>query len=230
MTKRLVIAFLTLVFSGAVQASSLEIPHISVKGTASKDVTPDELYWRLSVRNEAKETQTVAKEHSKIVSNVIRYLKKQGIKGKDIQTTNMRLAENTKHHKGKTVREGYYATSQISFKLTKLKKYVELWEGLAEYSQVSMNGFNYSHSKADEIKSKLQEEALINAKVKAMKMAKTLHMNAGKPIAINEVSVAPVPMRTERVMMSAGPRSGQSLSPGTISFTMTVDVIFKLED
>ena len=226
---KLFLSCLVLALSFGASATSLQVPHISVQGEASQDVTPDELYWRLSVRNEAKETQDVAKQHAETVSKVVRYLRKQGIKEKDIQTTNMQLSENTRYQKNKTVKLGYFASSQISFKLKALDKYVKFWNGLAQFKQVSMNGFSYSHSQAKEFKRDLRMRALLNAKEKAREMATVLGVKAGAPIAIEEFATGPAPYRLEMKRGAMSPMADtQTLSAGTIKFSMSVNVVFEL--
>ena len=215
------------IFFGSVSACTLEVPHVSVQGSASRSVTPDELTWRLSVRNVAKETSEVAKVHMRTLSGVVAYLKKQGIDEKDIQTTHMQLSENKQYRKKEWIKEGYFANSQMTFKLKNLKKYVNLWKGLAQFSEVSMSGFSYGHSDDKTIKNELQQEALRNAKDKASQMASTLDSKIGKPLAIEETVVGPGPVRMEYARaMSESDQS--NLATGTMEFTMAIRVTFEL--
>ncbi|WP_196139220.1 SIMPL domain-containing protein [Aliikangiella sp. G2MR2-5] len=212
-------------------ANALNVPHVSVQGFAKDSVKPDQLTWRLSIKNEARESQAVAIAHNNSVANVLAILKKHGIEKKNIQTTHMQLSENKSYRNNQWIKEGYFASSQINFKLEDLDKYKMLWNALALFPEVSMNGFSYAHSKMDDLKADLREKALINARDKARLMAKALDMSIGKPIVIEEVGASPVPFRAER-MMSAAPqmKSDDNISPGTIDYSMSVNVVFSLQE
>lgn len=224
------IAILALICSLDLNAHDIQTPHISVSGEASRSIKPNQLIWRISIRNEAKDSKRVAKEHNESVANVLKLLKKHGVKKKDIQTTHMQLSENKQYRKSEWIKLGFFASSQIQFKLTNLKKYKALWDGLAAQSEVSSNGFSYSHSDAKKIKSELREEALINAKVKAMSMAKVLSMRAGKPLMINENSISPAPVRAERMMTAQGMKGQENISVGRIEYRMSVSVVFEMSE
>lgn len=211
-------------------AHDFQTPHISVSGEATKSVKPDQLTWRISIRNEAKNSKRVASAHNESVARVVKLLRKHGVKKKDIQTTHMQLSENKQYRKNEWLKLGFFASSQINFKLTDLKKYKALWDGLAEFSEVSSNGFSYSHSDAEKIKSELRNEALVNAKVKAMSMAKVLSMRAGKPLVINETSASPSPVRAERMMTAQGMKGQENISVGRIEYRMNVSVVFEMTE
>jgi len=222
------IALLMMMSSSPTFAESLDIPHISVTGQSSKSIAPDELTWRISIRNLDKETSQVAKQHSQSVDSVLKYLMAQGIAQKNIQTTQMQLAENRKYEKSSTIIDGYFANSQIVFKLTDLDNYLTLWNGLAKFSEVSTSGINFGHSQAKSFKSELQQQALLNAREKAAQMAATLDMKLGKPLAIEELSWSPQP-RAEVMRMADSGGSQQALAAGMIEFSESMKVVFRIE-
>ena len=225
------IAILMALMSNGLIAANFEQPYVAVQGFAEKEVKPDQLTWRLSVRNEAKTSIEVAKLHDKSVANVVKLLKKHGIDSKLIQTTHMQLSENKRYQNNQWIKEGFFASSQMAFELKDLDKYKTLWNALAEFPEVSMNGFNYSHSEEKKIRNELRAVALINAKQKATSMANVLGVKAGKPLAIEEVSSGgPVPVRGPQMMARAKLEDNSNLSPGTIEFQMTVNVTFALND
>ena len=208
------------------------IPYVSVQGKAEKNVEPDELVWYLSIRNQALETDQVAKKHAALLDKVIKYLKKEGIPPKDIQTTRMQLSENKEYRQNRWIKHGFFASSSVTFKLKNLEKYFSLWQGLAAYSEVSMNGFNYQYSKSQQLESELQKEALLAAKQKAQTMANVLGMKIGEPLSISETETDTRPIRitgsrVDRFAESAP--SAASVSAGTIKISKQVYVTFALE-
>ncbi|TQV73133.1 DUF541 domain-containing protein [Aliikangiella marina] len=216
---------------GALAAESIQ-PHISVQGIAEKSVEPDELVWRISIRNQALETEQVAKDHTRLIDGVVGYLTKNGIKSKDIQTNRMQLTENKEYRQKRWIKDGFFASSQLTFKLTDLDKYFRLWQGLAKYSEVSMNGFTYQYSKAKQLESELRKSALLSAKNKATQMADVLGMAIGKPLSINETSSdyhpAPIAARARMSSMDAEFAPAANIAAGTIKISKQVYVQFEL--
>ena len=212
-----------------VLADKVVEPFISVQGSASQSVEPDELVWRLAVRNQALDTLQVAKDHHKTVAAVITYLKKQGIKEKDIRTTHMQLSENKEYRQKQWQKEGFFASSSINFTLKDLDQYTELWQGLAKKTAVSMNGFSFSYSNKKELFSQLQLKALTNGRDKAKLMANQLNMSIGDPLVIEEMHIPESPVhRAQNLRAMAEMDQQPVLAAGQIKFVVSVRIKFAM--
>ena len=66
---------LSLVMSS--HAAETTTRQVTVIGTATKDVTPNLMHWRLKISNQDADLKTVAESHSAFVKGVLDYLKKQ---------------------------------------------------------------------------------------------------------------------------------------------------------
>ena len=219
---------LSLVMSS--HAAETTTRQVTVIGTATKDVTPNLMHWRLKINNQDADLKTVAESHSAFVKGVLDYLKKQQIPEKDIQTSGMLFGENWVYQNRNKVREGFMASTDISFKLTKLSKYQELWMGLSKLPNTSLTSVHYDHSERIAHESITRKRALLDAKEKATAMAETLNSTIGKPILIEEQNHQyPRHLASAQYRSAEGAADNSSLAPGQIPITIRVKVSFQIE-
>ncbi|MCP4157629.1 MAG: SIMPL domain-containing protein [bacterium] len=125
---------------GILYADDIQLPHVTVFGTATTSVTPDTMVWSLTVKNIGSDLQKVAKQHNRLVESVLKFLKKKKkVDKQDIQTAMMEFGENWEYKNKTRIKEGYYSSTSISFKLKKFDKYKELWIGLSAKENVSVD-------------------------------------------------------------------------------------------
>jgi uncharacterized protein YggE len=205
--------------------------HVSVVGTGFVEVVPDEMYWNLRIENSAQEIRPLSTLQGDVVAGVISFLKESKIPEKEIQTTRPQIGERWSHHKGRRVKDGYYAASTISFKLTDFSQYQNLWEKLTEFKGMNIQDVAYGYSKKTEARAKARTLALIDARDKAKQMAQTLACDIGTPFMIEESSANNGVFR-ENMLMAAkadmGGRGQQSYAPGQIKVENRVKVVFSL--
>jgi uncharacterized protein len=170
----------------AVDLADVSSPRITVTGTVITEVTPDRLVWSLSLKNSGLELAKVAERHATVSADVLKALKELGIEDKDVQTAQMEFGENMVYREREHVKEGYFASTMIAFKLADLAKYKEVWLRLASMSHLSVNSVTYDHSRRVELQKETRKKALLAAKEKAGVMAETLEAKIGEVLAISE--------------------------------------------
>ncbi len=218
--------------STATQAEHVGGPHISVYGTATAEVVPDFMRWRLSVRTEGKTAGQAATAHDQNVAALIAFLRQQEIDEKKIQTSQLRLAEDWEYRNGARIKIGYYAATAISFESPSLENYRALWMGLSQLEAVSVDGTEFDASNRLDIQHKTLNNALRVAKAKAIRLLSALEDDTRiGPVLM----IAEDPPRYEDVRLSAaafaeGKAVGrnESLSPGTITIRMRIKAVFRL--
>ncbi len=220
----------------AVRAAELEIPHVAVYGTAVIEAVPDEMHWMLSVSTQGAEVAAVAKTHDEKVAGVIAFLKDRSIDKDKIQTSQITLAENWVYRDGNRNKDGYIASTTVVFESGKLEQYRDLWIGLANLADVSVNSVGFDTSKRIEHQNKARLMAVRAAKDKAIALAEALGSRVDAPLAIEE----DMPMND--VYQSRGAKMGafagiqdaarnpgdSSISAGTISIEARVKLIFRI--
>ena len=175
-----------LTFTAALPAAENGLPGVIVFGTATTQVTPDQMVWHLVAHNRGPKLFSVAEQHTKLVQQVLAFLTERGIKDSDLQTSQMEFGENWEYKNQSRVKEGYFASTQISFRTSNLATYKPLWLGLAEMSGVTVAGVNYDHSKRIAYQNETRRKALLAAKEKAAGMAKDLGSEIAEPLRIEE--------------------------------------------
>ncbi len=173
----------------ACQASAEEsLDHVTVTGKATIQVTPDEMTWNIQIKNTEKKLEAAAETHATTVTQVLGYLKELAIPPQDIQTSGMQFGESWTYEVRERVKNGYFASTNISFKVSDLSKYKELWIGISKLPHVSLTGVSYDNTRRIEFRNETRIKALRAAKSKAESLAEALGSKIGRPLSIVETS------------------------------------------
>jgi uncharacterized protein YggE len=227
-----ILIFLMLIFlkATAVQAGDIEVPHITVYGTAVKKVVPDKMLWNVQVMNKDQLLEDATKKHINIVERVTRLLNSEDIR-EDLQTTRMEFGENWNYRNGNRLKEGYFARTYISFSMTDFSKYEKIWLGLAAINDVSVLNVDYDHTERIHIQNETRIKALQEAKNKAAILAESIGSKTAEPIVIEEEwGGDDVIVNSTRALEATtfSNRENASVSPGLISVRMKVKASFRL--
>ncbi len=207
---------------------------ITVSGTATTKITPDVMNWNLQVKNKDPNLNKAAETHTSAVKTVLDFLNAQQLPETDIQTSGMQFGQNWTYRDRERIKDGYVASTDISFKVEDLAKYTKLWIGLSRLSHVSLTGVYYDHSQRIDLRDKTRKNAVLAAKAKAEGLANAIGSKIGRPLLIEEASDN-FGMRTSNFNTSnsmtgfASPSEDTvDLAPGQIPITMRVKVSFLL--
>lgn len=224
-------ACLAAFLGNSAQAEHFQQPHITVYGTATTEVVPNLMRWRLYLRTNGKTASQAAADHDQNVSAVITFLRQQKIAEKKIQTSQLQLAEDWEYKGGQRVQKGYYAATVLSFESPSLENYPSLWKGISQLSSVSIEGVMFDVSNRIQIQENTRIQALLAAKKKAERLASALETRIGQPLLIEEEASRRDDIRTP-IAFTAQSRAAetekQSLSPGTLSIQARVKAVFHL--
>ena len=216
-------------------AAENPLPHVSVYGTATTEVVPDQMVWHLTVQNKGPKLPSVAEQQTKIVQQVLSFLTHTGIKDTEVQMSKMEFGENWEYRSNSRVKEGYFASTVVSFRSSELETYKPLWIGLADIPGVTVDNVSYDHSKRIEYQNETRQKALLLAKEKATNLAKTLGSEIREPLLIEEDLSVNEGWRGINGAFSnsisapdQGANSRADLAPGKIPITIRVKVSFRL--
>lgn len=237
--KHILVPLLFISFASLARADDLATPHITVSGTAVTEATPDNLVWSLELKNTGPDLAKVADKHSALSATVLKTIKDFGVADKDVQTSRMEFGENMVYRTRSYVKEGYLATTSVTFKLADLSKYQEVWTRLAAIGGLSVKGAAYDLSKRIELQKQTRQKALLAAKEKAGVMAAALDSKIGEPLVIAEdLSVtegwgrsgltANNVLNAQVSIAAPDAENPASIAPGTIPIRIRVTVTFRL--
>jgi len=218
-------------------ADEIQLARITVFGTAVIEVVPDEMVWSVEVRSQDAKLEAAAAGHAKSVASVLRLLKESRIEGKKTQTSRMEFGENREYIANSWVKSGYYAKTDVSFKLTDFEQYQPLWTGLASIPGVSIGNVGYDNTQRIDHRKEARRKALEAAKAKATEMVQVLGSEIAEPLLVEEdLSVSEGWQGNNAVQLmnnvsapgDAATREAGQLSLGTISIRARVKVSFRL--
>ena len=218
-------------------AAELSPRPITTLGTATIQVVPDKMVWRLQVKTlHPEDPARSAAEHQKQVALVLDKLQGFGIDKELIQTSGMRLGEDwdTAHRQRKFL--GYEATTGITFTLKDFSRYERIWIELSRVSGLAILGVNLDHSDRISFQDRARVDAVKAARRKAADMAEALEVKLGPPLEVEEIqsgSSGPWPamkmMQNSVSEMAGGGGLEPSLAPGKIPVTVKVRCVFELK-
>lgn len=224
------------------RAEEIREPVVSVTGTAVVEAVPDELSWRVEIKNIGPDLSVVADKHATKLAEVIELITAQGVVAKDIQTSQMQFGRNRVYRRNEWTEEGYVASTSVMFKINDLTKYKAVWLALAATSGVSVEAVEFGSSKRIELRKEARRKALLAAREKAGDMAATLDAKIGAPVSIVDDTSA-VRFGTSMIGSNSISNSntvspangasddgeiGGSIAPGTLPIFAKVTVVFQL--
>lgn len=230
--KRLVIVLLSLAVVARAFAADLDTPHVAVFGTAVTQAKPDLLRWSVTVSNTGPELSAVSEAHTAQTAAVLRLLDRKSIKPEEIQTSGMQFSENREFQNNSWVKNGYIATTHVSFTLRDPGEYQATWTELARLPGVSVNGVTWDVENRIAVQNQTRLEALQSAKSKADEMARALGTRVGTPLAIEEEPIEEPLAARGMVNAFIGDRNTEAgsdpIAPGQVSIRIRVRVVFQL--
>ena len=209
-----------------------DVPTITVTGTAFTEVVPDQMVWRLRVQNKGPQLPAVAEAHHERVGSVLTLLMKEGIEEKELQTSRMTFGEHRVRRQGAMYKEGYIASTNVTFTSEDLDAYGTLWILLAGIEGVEVNGVSYDLADRITVQDETRREALRAARRKAGDLAEVLGATLGGPLHIVEQGsrVRPLPSVSNTAMRMEADAGGgaPAQAPGLIRIRMGIEAVFRL--
>jgi uncharacterized protein YggE len=227
--KRLLL--LALLFS--LPAFGAEEPRsIEVSGEGVVKAEPDQVTLQFGIESNDRDIVKAKDDNAQKTKKLLDALKKFNIPSKDIQTGYIQINPRYDYTNGRQVFNGYVAMKQLSVTLRDLNEYGKVLNAVIEAGVDHVNGLQFEHSKANELKMEARKRAVADAKTKAELLAGELKQKVGQPLLIQESDVpTAVPMfRGDfRAMAMKGAAAEDTISPGETTVRATVVVRFQLQ-
>ncbi|QNJ98970.1 SIMPL domain-containing protein [Constantimarinum furrinae] len=216
-----------MIISTSLMAQNKAEHTVDVVGEGIVNIVPDEVTITVRVENTGKNAKELKQENDRTVNNVLAFIKSMNIDNKDVSTEYIRLNKNYEYN---TKTYTYSANQAIAIKLRDLTKYEVLMNGLLESGINRIDGISFSSSQIKSLESEARKKAISNAKMKATEYASVLDQTIGKAVSISEYRAVntPMPMYKTMAMDSEGGSSQQTIAPGEMEVSVTVNVSFLL--
>jgi uncharacterized protein len=177
-------------------------PQISVSGSAEIKVTPDEVDLNLAVESRDESLATAKADNDQRVAGALEFLKKNGVKDKDIQTDYIMITPVYDDNSGPidprtglpmlgfgragttTKLSCYIVEKTIGIKVTNVAGFDAILSGLITNGVNVVRGVDFRTSQLRKYKDQARAEAIKAAKEKAEAMASALGVKIGKPYSV----------------------------------------------
>jgi len=216
-------------------ASGDDYPNlITVVGTGQVSKTPDKIVVTLGVSLRNTYVNKLRQEVDTRSSNIIAYLKKQGIAVVDIQTSYVSIQPFYPYDPSNyDPKPQYYTASKtLTFILRKISKYDQVIEGVFDAGANSIDNIQFQ---VDDVEAKRQEArklAANNAKEIAKVLAKELGVSVGKVFSITDQSGGsyyPQYVAYDVGYANKAASAGPSIAGGVVNVNANVEVKFYID-
>lgn len=202
---------------------------INVSGMAEQEVTPDEIYVGISLKEYLKDNKkrvSIEELESQLQKAVI----KAGIASEDFMINNISSYTNYWEKKKDPT---FLASKQYSIKVTNLNNLNDILASVDPKGIAYTNIDRYAYSKENEIKKDLKIKALRQAKEKATYLVEAIGEKLGSALEIqdSENTTYPQPMYRNQMMMKA--ESADMAMPDIdfkkIKITAQINAVFEIK-
>jgi hypothetical protein len=202
---------------------------IEVSGMAEQEVTPDEIYFSISLKEymwDSKKKVVISDLETQLQKAVV----KAGIADKDFTINNISSYTNYWDKKKDPM---FLASKQYSLKLNNLNDINDILEALDPKGIAYTNIDRYDYSKKEELKKDLRIKALLQAREKATYMVEAIGEKLGSALQIAESgneSYPPVMYRSKMTMQAESSDSGMAnIDFKTIKVMANVNAVFEIK-
>lgn len=233
MTIRYLPFFLILFLTFAVSAQdNNDIRSIEVRGTAEKEIEPDEMmlfigiqeYWEeeFEKRKEPKDYRTKV-PLEKIEDSVLKSLYKAGISKEDIRVGSI---GNYWREQGKE----FLFSKQLQVKIKDFAKVNQLISLLDSKGIRNMSIGGFDHSDIESIKKQVKADALKDARIKAEWLLNSIDEELGEVLSISEISDGYIrPFKAESRMLAADAANESVDQVQKITITYQINAKFRIK-
>jgi uncharacterized protein YggE len=217
--------------------SQLPFAHITISGSAFKEVQPDLAEIRFGVVTKKPTAKEASTENAMLAAATFDIVRKLGIDDKDVQTINTDLsAVFIEERDPKTFAvisrrpDGYQAINLIAVRIRDIRRVGEISSALIDQGVNRFDGVSFEVSDREKRLDAIREEAILDAKRKADIYVRPVSTKLGDVYEIQTENNEPpgsADMPTRRP--TAAPQTiVVPIAPGTTELSVTVKVTWKL--
>ena len=220
-------------FENSVDDESAYPPSISVSGTGEVQAEPDIVTVSTGVEVSADSVAEARAGAAEAAAAVIAALRENGVEERDIRTINVFIYP-VYDYRDETPRvTGYTVLNSVEVTVRDVEGVGELIDAVAVAGgdAVRFNGISFAHEDPVGLTRQARELAMADARAKAEQLAELNGVTLGEPLSIVETSwAAPRVGSAPRAEFAAADMAGTSIQPGATGVTVTVQVVWAIEE
>lgn len=204
---------------------------ITVTGEGKTFVKPDIALVSLGVQTEARSSVDAVNHNNEKMNAIIKAIKESGVEEKDIKTSLYNLSPVYDYPQQGRVFKGYSLDQQIQVKIRNFDKISEILDKATANGANTIGDLQFTVDDMEKVRAMAREEAIKQAKEKAVNLSKQSGLRLVKLVNILE-GFAPVPqplyeksVRTLEAIGGAAP----DIQPGQSEITTTVYLTYRVK-
>ena len=212
---------------------SADVPRtITVTGQGRSEAAPDMAAISMGVSTEHRDAATAMRANSDQVAEMLIILGKEGIGGRDMQTSNLNLHPRYQHRNDGTPPQvvGFVAVNTVTIRVRELEQLGSVLDAVLDAGVNQLHGLSFGFSDPQAQQDAARQLAVVDARRKAELYADAAGVAAMRVISISEAGGAtPRPV----MMMEAQSMSRSDdvpIAEGEVTTQAQVTVIYGLVD
>ena len=214
---------------------------VSVMGTATTQVVPDMVVWKLTTTSINKNLSTAKAESDRKIQAVLQAARSMGVAHQDLQTGQLAIQRTYDHAKFSTRRDiqKFRVTRELTITQRDIKRFDEILTRLIKASEMEVR-YTLKSSELTELRDQTRLKAVVAAQEKARAMAGALGAKIGRILTMTEDnyrggynelltnSVSWHENESSYGRQKSIPQDPATLAPGTINVKVSVATVFEL--
>jgi uncharacterized protein YggE len=211
------------------------VPILSVQGSGSSRVDPDEATVRLGVLAQAPTAQAAMQQVNQTANAILAAVRKLGVPDKDIQTSELNLspvyAQLPQDRGGEPRISGYQASNVVSIRLTKMDQVGPAVDAGLGAGANRLDGVVFGLQNDEAARADALAKAAAAARAKAAALAKALNVRLAEIVEVVEGGVTVfTPMRSRMAMESmAVGAADTAVSAGQVGVDASLTLRYRIE-
>lgn len=220
----------TLIETREIGAAQKTERSITVEGSSTVSVVPNMATVSIGVEVSAETVAQAQSQSAAKVNAIVNALMAAGIPAADIQTTNYSVYEDTSYNPttGDYDSKGWITSQYIDVDIHDTNLVPSVLDIAGTNGATNIYGPNYSIDDSSVEKQQAREEAIAQAKDRAIEIAKSLGVGLGDIISYYESSDNYTPYPYYESASGLGGGTGSGLEPGTEEVTLNVTMTVQL--
>lgn len=209
------------------------VPVLSVQGSGSSRVDPDEATVRLGVLAQAPTAQAAMQQVNQTANAILAAVRKLGVADKEIQTSELNLnpvyAQLSPERGGEPRISGYQASNVVSIRLTKMDAVGPVVDAGLAAGANRLDGVSFGLQNEEPARADALAQAAAAARAKAAALAKALNVRLAGIVEVVEGGVTVfTPMRSARMAMESM-AADTPVSAGQVGVDASLTLRYRIE-
>ena len=203
----------------------------TVSGTGKVTVVPDTAITTVGITTTKPTVKAAQTEANSVINKITASLKALGIPEKDIKTSNYSIYPQYDYNSGVNRIAGYQVNASLTVTVKELDKINQVVDTATSLGANTVGGiqFTVDEDRQKELLQQARQEAIKEAKSKAVSLSRAAGLTLGKIVNVQESSPEfPRPYLLERALpLGAGGGGDTQTSPGETSITSFVTLSYE---